>query len=83
MPIICHSGRLKPQSREEARMRKVIYYVLIAGFVFVDWLKFHDILKPEIPTFADWLTGGLSLLVFYVAAESLVGGLAIRPGQPQ
>lgn len=54
-------------------MRKSIDIVLIAGFLSLDWLRFHDIFKPEAPTVADWLTGALSLLVFYVALESLVG----------
>lgn len=56
-------------------MRKTIDAVLIAGFVVVDCLRFHDILKPETPTAADWLTGFLSLLVFYVAATSLLEGI--------
>ena len=47
--------------------------MLIASFLFLDWLRFHDILKPgEVPTVADWLTGFLSLLVFYVAFKSLL-----------
>lgn len=55
-------------------MRQVVNMVLIAGFLFLDWLRFHDILKPgEVPTVADWLTGFLSLLVFYVAFKSLLG----------
>jgi hypothetical protein len=54
-------------------MRKTIDAVLIVGFIILDWLRFHDILKPEAPTFADWLTGALSLLVFYIAADSLIG----------
>jgi hypothetical protein len=53
-------------------MRRTIDVVLIVGFLFLDWLRFHDILKPELPTVADWLTAALSLLVFYVAARSLV-----------
>ena len=54
--------------------RKWIHPVLIGGFILLDWLRFHDVLKPETPTLADWLTGGLSLLVFYVAAQSLMEG---------
>lgn len=54
-------------------MRQAINVMLIVGFLVLDWLRFHDILKPEAPTAADWLTGILSLLVFYVAVNSLLG----------
>ena len=54
-------------------MRRAINVMLIVGFLVLDWLRFHDILKPEAPTAADWLTGILSLLVFYVALNSLLG----------
>jgi len=54
-------------------MRRAIDVVLITGFLILDWLRFHDIFKPEMPTAADWLTGVLSLLVIYVALASLVG----------
>jgi hypothetical protein len=54
-------------------MRQAINVMLIVGFLVLDWLRFHDILKPEVPTAADWLTGILSLLVFYVALNSLLG----------
>lgn len=53
-------------------MRQSINWALIVGFIILDWLRFHDILKPEDPTVADWLTGVLSLLVFYVAARALL-----------
>lgn len=56
----------------EATMRKAIDVALIGGFLILDWLRFHDIFKPEAPTVADWLTGVLSILVFYVAIESLI-----------
>ena len=52
-------------------MRHAVDIVLIVGFVILDWIRFHDIFKPEAPTVADWLTGILSLLVFYVAVSSL------------
>lgn len=55
----------------EAATRKVIDVALVVGFVILDWLRFHDIFKPQAPTVADWLTVALSLLVFYVALESL------------
>jgi hypothetical protein len=53
-------------------MRQVIDATLIAGFIVLDWLRFHDILKPEVPSAADLLTGLLSVGVFYVAMKSLV-----------
>lgn len=53
-------------------MTFAINIVLIVGSVILDWLRFHDILKPEPPTAADWLSGLLSLLVFYVATRSIL-----------
>jgi hypothetical protein len=90
MPLIGHSDRFKPHLQMEARMhgfeeawmRKLIDVVLIGGFLILDWLRFHDIFKPEVPTAADWLTGALSLLVFYVAIESLIRrSVARRAGE--
>jgi len=53
-------------------MRKFIYFVLIVGFVAVDFFFFHDFLKTgEITTLPEYLTGILSLLVFGVAFQSL------------
>ena len=46
-------------------MRFWMNSLLILGFLLLDWLRFHDILKPEAPTPADWLTFALSLAVFY------------------
>lgn len=70
------------QSFDASAMRKAIDVVLIAGFLILDWLRFHDIFKPEAPTVADWLTGALSILVFYAALESLVRrGVASRAGE--
>ena len=53
-------------------MKKGIDILLIVGFAILDWLRFHDVLKPEAPTGADWLTGALSILVFYIAVQSLI-----------
>lgn len=53
-------------------MSYAVNIILIVGFIILDWLRFHDIFKPEIPTAADWLTGALSLLVFYVAAKGVL-----------
>jgi hypothetical protein len=55
----------------EVQVRQAIDATLIAGFIVLDWLRFHDILKPEAPSAADWLSGLLSLGVFYVAIKSL------------
>ncbi len=59
-------------------MNDAINAVLIAGFILLDWLRFHDIFKPEGPTGANWLTGLLSLLVIYVALRSLVADRRLR-----
>ena len=58
-------------------MKRAVYLVLVVGFVILDWMRFHDFNKPgEVLTTADWLTGFLSLLVFYLAIDSLmkIGG---------
>jgi hypothetical protein len=47
--------------------------VLIVGFVAVDFLFFHDVLKPgEGTTLPQYMTGCLSILVFVVCAQSLL-----------
>jgi hypothetical protein len=54
-------------------MNKYFAIVLIFGFLAVDFLFFHDILKPgESITAAQYLTGLLSTPVFIVAARSLL-----------
>ena len=51
-------------------MNKLFAIVLVAGFVAVDFLFFHDMFKPgERITPAQYLTGFLSLLVFVVAVR--------------
>jgi hypothetical protein len=53
-------------------MRKVLDVTLIAGFLVVDFLFFHDLLKPgEAITFAEYLTGFLCLGVIALSARSL------------
>ncbi len=53
-------------------MRKLTYIVLIIGFLVVDFFFFHDALKAgEVITLPQYLTGLLSLLVFWVSARSL------------
>jgi hypothetical protein len=52
--------------------------VLITGFLAVDFLFFHDVLKAgETTTFAQYLTGLLSLPVLVICTRSLLG----RPGR--
>ena len=49
-------------------MKKTLAIVLIVGFVSVDFLFFHDILKPgEVVTFPQYLTGLLSIPVMVLA----------------
>ncbi len=56
-------------------MKKIIYLVLIIGFLAVDFLFFHDIFKPgEVITSAQYLTGILSILVIGVSVQSLSHG---------
>ena len=46
---------------------------LIAGFLAVDFLFFHDIFKTgEVTTVPQYMTGVLSLLVFAMCSESLL-----------
>ena len=53
-------------------MRKTAYVVLILGFLVVDFLMFHDILRPgERTTGTEYLTGFLSVLVFAVSLQGL------------
>jgi hypothetical protein len=54
-------------------MNKLISIVLIVGFLFVDFLFFHDILKPgEVVTLPQYLTGILSILVIAVSIKTLL-----------
>ena len=49
-------------------MKKALAIVLIVGFVSVDFLFFHDIVKPgEVVTFPQYLTGLLSIPVMVLA----------------
>ena len=53
-------------------MQKIIYIVLIAGFLAVDWLTFHDFFKPgEVYSFKEYLVGFLSILVLIISVRSL------------
>jgi len=54
-------------------MKKLLAITLIIGFAAVDFLFFHDILKPgEVITAPQYLTGGLSILVYALALQSLL-----------
>jgi hypothetical protein len=54
-------------------MRRETAVVLILGFLFVDFLFFHDLLKPgEVTTPPQYMTGLLSILVFAACARSLL-----------
>jgi len=56
-------------------MKKALAVTLIVGFLLVDFLFFHDVLKPgEVITFPQYLTGLLSVPVILVAALYLIGG---------
>jgi len=56
-------------------VKRVLAIVLLVGFLSVDFLFFHDILKPgEVVTFPQYLTGLLSLPVMVVALVYLLRG---------
>jgi hypothetical protein len=56
-------------------MKKALAVALIIGFLLVDFLFFHDILKPgEAITFPQYLTGVLSVPVILIAALYLIRG---------
>jgi len=54
-------------------MRKLISITLIVGFLLVDFLFFHDILKPgETTSLAQYMTGILSLPVLAISIRELL-----------
>jgi hypothetical protein len=54
-------------------MRKIIDMLLIIGFLFVDFLLFHDIFKAgEQNTLVQYLTGLLSIPVIIISMKSLL-----------
>jgi hypothetical protein len=54
-------------------MKQIVSIGLILGFLFVDFLFFHDIFKPgEAITLAQYLTGLLSIPVIVIFAQSLL-----------
>jgi hypothetical protein len=54
-------------------MRRALDISLILGFLAVDFLFFHDLLKAgEVTTIPQYMTGMLSILVFAVCGQSLL-----------
>jgi hypothetical protein len=57
-------------------MRRALDLGLILGFLAVDFLFFHDVLKAgETTTAAQWMTGFLSIGVFAVCGRSLLSSV--------
>jgi hypothetical protein len=54
-------------------MRRVLDVGLIVGFLAVDFLFFHDLVKTgEVTTLPQYMTGFLSVLVFAICGQSLL-----------
>jgi hypothetical protein len=54
-------------------MRRALDISLILGFLAVDFLFFHDLLKAgEVTTLPQYMTGLLSILVFAMCGQSLL-----------
>jgi hypothetical protein len=68
--------RCRPQAADErGNVKKALAVALIVGFLLVDFLFFHDIFKAgEAVTFAQYLTGVLSIPVLVVSALYLLRG---------
>jgi hypothetical protein len=61
--------------QERGNVKKALAAALIVGFLLVDFLFFHDIFKTgEAETFAQYLTGVLSIPVLVVSALYLLRG---------
>lgn len=57
-------------------MKKILSVILILGFLFIDFLFFHDMFKAgEVTTLPQYLTGILSIPVILIALRTLL----IRP----
>jgi hypothetical protein len=53
-------------------MKKILSIVLILGFLFTDFLFFHDIFKPgETTTLPQYLTGILSIPIIVLSLEAM------------
>jgi uncharacterized integral membrane protein len=69
--------------QEERALKKGLVVVLIVGFLLVDFLFFHDVLKAgETITFPQYLTGLLSVPVIVVSLLFLARGGESRPVLP-
>ena len=71
------SGRLRSVEvgAERGNVKKALAVALIVGFLLVDFLFFHDVFKAgETVTFAQYLTGVLSIPVLVVSALYLLRG---------
>ena len=67
-----------PGPQERGNVKKALAVALIVGFLLVDFLFFHDIFKAgETVTFAQYLTGVLSIHVLIISALYLVGDTRI------
>jgi hypothetical protein len=65
---------LSPEERRR-NVKKALAVALIVGFLLVDFLFFHDLFKAgEAVTFAQYLTGVLSIPVVVVAVLYLLRG---------
>lgn len=54
-------------------MKKLLSAVLLIGFLFVDFVFFHDYFKPgEVTTLPQYLTGILSIPVIITSFQSLI-----------
>jgi hypothetical protein len=54
-------------------MRRALDLGLIVGFVAVDFIFFHDLLKPgEVTTLPQYMTGLLSVAVLAICGQSLL-----------
>jgi hypothetical protein len=54
-------------------MRRTLDLALIAGFLAVDFLFFHDVFKAgEVTTVPQYMTGLLSVFVFAICGQSLL-----------
>lgn len=54
-------------------MRKTFYSALIAGFLVVDFLFFHDLFKAgEVTTLPQYFTGVLSVPVIAICLQKLL-----------
>ena len=68
---------------EKTPLKKALAIFLIVGFLLVDFLFFHDLLKPgETITFAQYLTGAFSVPVMVLAAPIPGRGQQGHAGHP-